>query len=119
MGRLSPVWGCSVAAGAGAAAGIAYLRSKSFEMAERAVAVMIADLVGMICDGAKETCALKVGTGAIEAYYAAMLALRGGLKPPQGVVDALIEKTVDNAARLNTEGMTGVDAILIRQMQSR
>jgi L-cysteine desulfidase len=48
-----------------------------------------------------------------------MLALRGGLKPPQGVVDALIEKTVDNAARLNTEGMTGVDAILIRQMQSR
>jgi len=119
MGRLSPVCGCSVAAGAGAAAGIAYLRSKSFEMAERAVAVMIADLVGMICDGAKETCALKVGTGAIEAYYAAMLALRGGLKPPQGVVDALIEKTVDNAARLNTEGMTGVDAILIRQMQSR
>jgi L-cysteine desulfidase len=119
MGRLSPVCGCSVAAGAGAAAGIAYLRSKSFEMAERAVAIMIADLVGMICDGAKETCALKVGTGAIEAYYAAMLALKGGIEPPQGVVDVLIEKTVDNAAELNTEGMTGIDAILIRQMQSR
>jgi L-cysteine desulfidase len=88
-------------------------------MADRAVAIMIADLVGMICDGAKETCALKVGTGAIEAYYAAMLALKGGIEPPQGVVDVLIEKTVDNAAELNTEGMTGIDAILIRQMQSR
>ena len=119
MGRLSPVCGCSVAAGAGAAAGIAFLRSGSFESAEKAAMIVMAGLVGMICDGAKETCALKVGTGAAEAYYAAMLALRGGFEPPQGIVDETIEKTVDNAAELNNEGMTGIDAILIRQMQSR
>ncbi|MGC9373287.1 MAG: serine dehydratase subunit alpha family protein [Thermovirgaceae bacterium] len=119
MGRLSPVCGCSVAAGAGAAAGIAFLRSGSLETAEKAVAIVMADLVGMICDGAKETCALKVGTGAAEAYYAAMLALRGGLEPPQGIVDETIEKTVENAAELNIKGMTDIDGILIRQMQRR
>ncbi|HPU78424.1 MAG TPA: L-serine ammonia-lyase, iron-sulfur-dependent, subunit alpha [Thermosynergistes sp.] len=119
MGRLSPVCGCSVAAGAGAAAGIAFLRSGSLDAAERAVVVMIANLVGMICDGAKETCALKVGTGAIEAYYAAMLALQGGLASPQGIVEETIEKTVENAAQLNTEGMKDIDVILIHQIQRR
>jgi L-cysteine desulfidase len=119
MGRLSPVCGCSVAAGAGAAAGIAFMQSGSLEAAEKAVVIVLADLVGMICDGAKETCALKVGTGAAEAYYAAMLALRGGLEPPQGIVDETIEKTVDNAAELNIKGMTDIDGILIRQMQRR
>jgi L-cysteine desulfidase len=119
MGRLSPVCGCSVAAGAGAAAGIAFLQSGSLETAEKAVVIVMADLVGMICDGAKETCALKVGTGAAEAYYAAMLALRGGLEPPQGIVDETIEKTVENAAELNIKGMTDIDGILIRQMQRR
>lgn len=119
MGRLSPVCGCSVAAGAGAAAGIAFLRSGSLESAEKAATIVMADLVGMICDGAKETCALKVGTGATEAYYAAMLALRGGFEPPQGIVDESIDKTVENAAELNIKGMTDIDRILIQQMQQR
>jgi len=119
MGRLSPVCGCSVAAGAGAAAGIAFLRSGSLESAEKAASIVMAGLVGMTCDGAKETCALKVGTGAAEAYYAAMLALRGRFEPPQGIVEGTIDKTVENAAELNIKGMTDVDGILIRQMQQR
>jgi L-cysteine desulfidase len=108
-----------VAAGAGAAAGIAFLRNVSLDAAEKAVVIMIANLVGMICDGAKETCALKVGTGAIEAYYAAMLALQGVLASPQGIVEETIEKTVENAAQLNAEGMKDIDAILIHQIQRR
>jgi len=74
----------------------------------------------MLCDGAKETCSLKVGTGASEAYYAAMLALKGnGLTVPQGVIDDTIEKTVENAARVNLEGMKDVDSILINIISKR
>ncbi|MDD2207675.1 MAG: L-serine ammonia-lyase, iron-sulfur-dependent, subunit alpha [Aminobacterium sp.] len=114
MGRLSPVCGCSVAAGAGAAAGITFLLSKDLHKVEKAVEILVSNLVGMLCDGAKDTCALKVGTGAYEAYCAAMIVLDGNeLDGPQGVVDETIEKTVANAAAINIEGMTNVDNIII------
>ncbi len=120
MGRLSPVCGCSVAAGAGAASGIVYLLSKDISKAEKAVEIVLGNLVGMVCDGAKETCALKVGTGAVEAYHAAMLVMRGnGLAGAQGVVDDTIEKTVANAASINVEGMTEVDRIIIDFIRKR
>jgi L-cysteine desulfidase len=120
MGRLSPVCGCSVAAGAGAASGITYLMSGDMEKASKAVEIVLGNLVGMVCDGAKETCALKVGTGAMEAYHAAMLVLRGNeLKGAQGVVDDTIEKTVENAASINVKGMTDVDSIIIDFIRKR
>ncbi len=120
MGRLSPVCGCSVAAGAGSAAGIVKLLGGDVKTAVKAIEMVIGNLVGMLCDGAKETCSLKVGTGASEAYYAAMLALKGnGLTVPQGVIDDTIEKTVENAARVNLEGMKDVDSILINIISKR
>ncbi|MBN1334161.1 MAG: L-serine ammonia-lyase, iron-sulfur-dependent, subunit alpha, partial [Synergistales bacterium] len=80
----------------------------------------LGNLVGMVCDGAKDTCALKVGTGAVEAYYAAMLALKGHvLNSAQGVVDETIEKTVKNVASINIEGMTDVDRIIIEFIKDR
>lgn len=120
MGRLSPVCGCSVAAGAGAASGIVYLLSKDIARAVKAVEMVLGNLVGMVCDGAKETCALKVGTGALESYHAAMIVMGGnGLNGPQGVVDDTIEKTVANAASINVEGMTEVDSIIIDFIKQR
>jgi L-cysteine desulfidase len=120
MGRLSPVCGCSVAAGAGAASGIVYLLSKDISKAEKAVEIVLGNLVGMVCDGAKETCALKVGTGAVESYHAAMVVMGGnGLNGAQGVVDDTIEKTVENAASINVEGMTEVDRIIIDFIRKR
>lgn len=120
MGRLSPVCGCSVAAGAGSAAGLVKLLGGDVKTAVKAIELVIGNLVGMLCDGAKETCSLKVGTGASEAYYAAMLALKGnGLTVPQGVIDDTIEKTVENAARVNLEGMKDVDSIIIDVIQQR
>jgi L-cysteine desulfidase len=120
MGRLSPVCGCSVAAGAGAASGIVYLLSKDIAKAVKAVEIVLGNLVGMVCDGAKETCALKVGTGSLEAYHAAMLVMGGNvLNGAQGVVDETIEKTVKNAASINVEGMTCVDSIIIDFIKQR
>ncbi len=115
MGRLSPVCGCAVAAGAGAAAGIVNLMGGSDAQAKKAMELILGNITGMLCDGAKESCALKVGTGAIEAYYAAQIALSGGgMAVSQGVVDVNdFTRTAENAARLNAEGMKNVDDTII------
>ncbi len=121
MGRLSPVCGCAVAAGAGAAAGITHLLGGSVEQSTKAMEIILGNLIGMVCDGAKETCALKVSTGAAEAYCAAMVVLAGdSLKGAQGVVDpSNISKTVENAVALNVEGMKGVDGVIIDIVSKR
>ena len=64
------------------------------DMAERAVNTFVASLVGMLCDGAKETCSLKVGSAAAEAWSAATLALHnGGVKFEQGLAAPTIKET--------------------------
>jgi Uncharacterized conserved protein len=93
-GRLTPICGCAVAAGAGAAAGLVLMQGGALEQAERAVVTFVASLVGMLCDGAKETCSLKVGSAAAEAWSAANLALHnGGVKIEQGLSAPSIKET--------------------------
>lgn len=115
IGRLSPICGCTIAAGAGATAGITFLLSKDLLKAERAIEIHLSNLVGMICDGAKETCALKVGTGAYEAFIAALMALQGKkLNIPQGVLGKTLEETAENLAILSNQGMGNIDSILVK-----
>lgn len=93
-GRLTPICGCAVAAGAGAAAGLVMMRGGSARQAEHAVGSFVASLVGMLCDGAKETCSLKVGTAAAEAWTSADLALHGGgVKIEQGLAAPSLRDT--------------------------
>lgn len=75
-GRLSSTCGCAFAAGAGAAAGLTWLMTEDTDKSRAAVEDVVSNLLGMLCDGAKESCAFKVGTGAIEAYHAALVASR-------------------------------------------
>ena len=76
-GRLSAVCGCSVAAGAGAAAGIAYLLAGDRRQIAGAIKNLIMGLAGVICDGAKAGCALKLSTAAGTAVQAALFSLQG------------------------------------------
>ncbi len=99
-GRLSSTCGCAFAAGAGASAGITWLMTQDMNKAKAAVSAVVSNLLGMLCDGAKESCAFKVGTGAIEAYHAAVLASQGVSMDAQGVVGADIEETITNAAKV-------------------
>lgn len=93
-GRLTPICGCAVAAGAGAAAGLVCIRNGDVASAERAVSTLVASLAGMLCDGAKETCCLKVGSAAAEAWSAATLALHdGGVRVEQGLAAPTLEDT--------------------------
>ena len=119
-GRLTPICGSAIAGGSGAAAGIAYLMGGTFEDCAIAVQWVFANTVGLVCDGAKGTCAQRMGSAAFEAYVAAALAVKGGTpKFSDGIVDLDIDNTVDNVAKLNADVMPNVDPSLIKILNSR
>lgn len=119
-GRLTPICGCAVAAGAGAAAGLVFLQEGGADMAERAVSTFVASLAGMLCDGAKETCSLKVGSAAAEALSAATLALHdGGVKVAQGLAAPNIRETGEILESLSLGAFKELDRHLATIMLER
>lgn len=119
LGRLSPVCGCSIASGAGAAAGIAFLETKSLEKMANAMNMVLSNLAGMLCDGAKDSCSFKVGTGAEEAVRAARLAVHGKGLGAQGIVAEDVAGTIMNLERLNAEAFGDLDRVLVDILNAR
>ncbi len=116
-GRLSAVCGCSVAAGAGAAAGIAYLMGGDIRNIAGAITNLIVDLAGVICDGAKSSCALKLATAGGTAVQAALFALSGvAVKATDGIACGTPEGTMRNIGTLTTEGMIATDRTILNIM---
>ena len=117
-GVLSPICGCAIAAGAGAAAGIVKLREGSPKQAEVAVASLVASVMGMTCDGGKGSCALKVSTAAGESYLYALLALNGsGITDTQGLLKPDLRYIAEVLGELSDRGLSGMDKIIIDIMQ--
>lgn len=120
LGRLTPVCGCAVAAGSGAAAGMVRLLGGNISECEMAMQMVLAGTFGMICDGAKETCSLKVGVGATEAYFAACAAVQGrGICADGGVTGASLQETIDNITQVSRKAMKDVDGVIIGILESR
>lgn len=116
-GRLSAVCGCSIAAGAGAAAGVTYLLGGSLHYIAGAIINLTSDLAGVICDGAKASCALKLSTAAGTAVQAALFALQGvSVQPTDGIVGGTLEQTTKNVGLLSTEGMVETDRTILKIM---
>jgi L-cysteine desulfidase len=116
-GRLSAVCGCAVAAGAGAAAGIAYLLGGDQNHIAGAIKNLTEDLAGVICDGAKAGCALKLATAAGTAVQSALFALQGvNVMPTDGIIGASPEQTMKNIGTLSTEGMIETDRTILKIM---
>ena len=116
-GRLSAVCGCSVAAGAGATAGIAYLLGGTITHIAGAIKNLTEDLAGVICDGAKAGCSLKLATAAGTAVQAALFALQGvQVKPTDGIIGQSPEKTMQNIGELSTQGMIETDRTILKIM---
>lgn len=102
LGKLSAFCGCTISAGAGAAAGAALLLGADLEQIQLAVQTMLSNTAGMICDGAKSNCSFKVGIGVYEAFLTAQLALDNrGVRPPEGIVSCRLEDTVQHLMELN------------------
>jgi L-cysteine desulfidase len=116
-GRLTPICGCSVAAGAGAASALVRLSGGDRIKAEAAAANVLASLLGMICDGAKAGCALKVATAAGEAVTSAFLALHGaGVTGRDGVLGLDISANSRAVGEISKIGFGGVDHVLLGLM---
>ena len=101
-GPLSAICGCAVSAGVGAAAGLVRLSGGTALQAERASATLLASLMGMICDGAKNACCLKVAVAAGEAYDAGCMGLDDkGVQHPAGVVNPRLSVSAKALARIS------------------
>jgi L-cysteine desulfidase len=114
-GDLSPICGCAIAAGVGAAVAIVYQRSgKNLEKINLAVNTLVSDLGGMLCDGAKAGCALKVVSSTESAIRAAYMALKGhGITEEEGFVGRSAEATIKNMSRISEVGMSLVDETML------
>ena len=116
-GRLSAVCGCSVAAGAGAAGGITYLLGGDIHHIAGAITNLTEDLAGVICDGAKAGCALKLATAAGTAVQAALFSLQGVVVgPADGIIGDSLEQTTQNIGALSTQGMIETDRTILKIM---
>jgi len=116
-GRLSAVCGCSVAAGAGATAGVTYLLGGNHQHIAGAIKNLVGDLAGVICDGAKASCALKLATAAGAAVQAALFSLHGiKVQATDGIIGASPEGTMRNVGTLSCEGMIETDRTILRIM---
>ena len=117
-GRLSAVCGCGVAASTGAAAGISWLMDEDITHIKGAIENMIANLSGMICDGAKAGCALKLASAASAAVQSAIIAKQGFHVPPKnGIVGDRVDESIKNLGKVSDEGMQVTDEVIIDVMK--
>jgi len=116
LGRLSALCGCVVAA-TGSACGITYLKGGKYEEITYAIKNMIANISGMICDGAKPGCALKVTSGVATAVIAASLAIEHSYPDStEGIIDEDIDQTIHNLTRIGHDGMAQTDDLILNIM---
>ncbi len=119
-GRLSAICGCSVAAGAGASAGVTYLLGGGAAHIAGAIKNITEDLAGIICDGAKAGCALKLATAAGAAAQAALFSLQGvNVMATDGIIAHSPEQTMQNIGALSTEGMIETDRTILKIMLAK
>ena len=109
LGALSALCGCVVAA-TGSSCGITYLMGGRYEQVTFAVKNMIANLTGMICDGAKPSCALKLTSGVSTAVLSAMLAMQGEcVSPVEGIIDEDVDQSIRNLVSIGADAMNETD----------
>ncbi|MBQ6286179.1 MAG: serine dehydratase subunit alpha family protein [Bacteroidales bacterium] len=116
LGKLSALCGCVVAS-TGSACGIVYLQGGKYEHVCAAIKNMIGNITGMVCDGAKVGCAMKVASGVSSAIQSAVLALNGKcVCETEGIIEKDIEKTIRNLGEIGSLGMKSTDQLIQRIM---
>ena len=106
--------GCAIGAGVGASAGITWMLGGNSSQIASSCNYMFANLAGMLCDGAKDTCSLKLSTCASEAVLSAYLSVGGfAVRPSVGIIGKDIDETIRNVGRLSKEGFKEVDKVVL------
>ena len=116
LGRLSGLCGAIVAA-TGSACGITYLMGGSRDQIAYSIKNMIGNITGMICDGAKPSCALKVSNGVSTATLSALMAMDNKVVTSiEGITDEDVNKTILNLTKIGSEGMNETDRMVLEIM---
>lgn len=113
LGTLSALCGCVVAS-TGSSVGITYLMGGNYEQITYAVKNMIANLTGMICDGAKPSCSLKLTTGVSTAVMSAMMAIQHKhVSSMEGIIDDDVDQSIRNLTAIGSRGMDETDRYVL------
>ena len=113
LGKLSALCGCVVAS-TGSSCGIVYLQGGGYDAICAAIKNMAGNITGMVCDGAKVGCAMKVASGVSCAVQSAVLALCGTCIPStDGIIDDDVEKTIRNVGAIGSAGMKHADRMIM------
>lgn len=119
LGRLSALCGCVVAS-TGSSCGITYLMGGTFEQISASVKNMIANLTGMICDGAKPSCALKLASGVSTAVFSAILAMQQKcVTSVEGIIDDDVDKSIHNLTKIGKFAMGETDKCVLDIMTTK
>ena len=119
LGRLSALCGCVVAA-TGASCGITYLMGGTKTQISYAIKNMIGNITGMICDGAKPSCALKVSSGVSTAMLSALMAMENKVVTSvEGIIDEDVDRTITNLTSIGSKGMDSTDRLVLDIMTSK
>ena len=119
LGRLSALCGCVVAS-TGSSVGVTYLMGGDYSHCCAAVKNMVANLTGMICDGAKPSCSLKLTSGVSTAILSALLAMEGKCVTSQeGIVDDDIDRSIHNLTAIGADAMCVTDEMVLGIMTSK
>ena len=113
LGKLSALCGCVVAS-TGSSCGITYLMGGNYDQVAYSVKNMIANLAGMVCDGAKPSCALKVSSGVSTAVLSAMLAIQNRyVTNVEGLIEDDVDRCIHNLTRIGADGMNETDRMVL------
>lgn len=116
LGRLSALCGCVVAS-TGASSALVYLMGGGYPQICAAVKNMVANLTGMICDGAKPSCSMKISSGVGTAMMSAMLAMKGfAVTSAEGIVADDVDATIHNLTKIGRESMQATDRLVLEIM---
>jgi L-cysteine desulfidase len=119
LGKLSALCGCVVAS-TGSSCGIVFMKGGSYEQVCAAIKNMVGNITGMVCDGAKVGCAMKVASGVCSSVQSAVLALNGICATKHdGIVDDDIEKTIRNLGEIGRVGMQSTDSLILNIMSCK
>lgn len=120
IGKLSALCGCGMGSSIGVCCALVYMQGGGIGQIKSAIQNMIADVSGIICDGAKGGCALKIGTVVSGAFQCSVLALNNySAGDLDGIVSSDVENTIRNLGELGNRGMADTDRVILDMMVCR
>ena len=119
IGRLSALCGI-VNASIGVAAGFTYLQGGNLEQISFAIKNLINTIAGMVCDGAKPSCALKITTGLYSAFVSSELAINNKVvDATDGISEPNVDYSIANLGKLGHDGMNDADDMILNIMTNK